>query len=95
VDDVNALGRKSPEAFFKLMGLDETRSDTFQAPPRSNTRDSSFAPNQQKRTWSYYQNLKAKDKALYYSPKIFNQMLRDAEDLGDAFKDGDYKQFGD
>lgn len=96
-DDVNAWAKKSPEAFFRLMGLDSSaKQDSFQAPPRSVTRNDNFAPTSpNKRTWDYYQKLKQKDRTLYYSPKIFNQMLKDAEDLGEAFKDGDYKQFGD
>lgn len=95
-DEVNALARRSPEAFFRVMGMNEQKQDNmFQTPPRSATRSDNFSPTNNKRTWTYYQNLKKQDRNLYYSPKIFNQMLKDAEDLGDAFKDGDYKAFGD
>lgn len=93
---VNELARTSPEAFFRIMGMDApSQNNQFQSPPRSVQRSDSFAPSTNKRTWSYYQDLKKKDRALYYSPKIYNQMLKDAEDLGDAFKDGDFKAFGD
>lgn len=94
--EVNDLARKSPEAFFRVMGINQMNQDnTFQTPPRSVSRSDSFAPSVPKRTWKYYQDLKRTDANLYYSPKIFNQMLKDAEELGDAFKDGDYKRFGD
>jgi len=95
-DEVNALARRSPEAFFRVMGMTGQRQDnTFQTPPKSAMRSDSFSPTTNKRTWTYYQNLKKTDRNLYYSPKIFNQMLKDAEDLGPAFKDGDYSAFGD
>lgn len=95
-DEVNALARRSPEAFFRVMGMTGQKQDnTFQTPPRSAMRSDSFSPTTNKRTWTYYQNLKKQDRNLYYSPKIFNQMLKDAEDLGPAFKDGDYSAFGD
>lgn len=93
--EVNSLARKSPEAFFRVMGFTDNVRETFQSPTRSSMRSDTFSPTTNKRTWAYYQDLKKKDRNLYYSPKIFNQMLKDAEDLGDAFKDGDYKAFGD
>lgn len=95
--EVNDLAKRSPEAFFRVMGINQqmNQDNTFQTPPRSVSRSDSFAPSVPKRTWKYYQDLKRTDANLYYSPKIFNQMLKDAEDLGDAFKDGDYKRFGD
>lgn len=94
--EVNDLAKKSPEAFFRVMGINQMNQDnTFQTPPRSVSRSDSFAPTVVKRGWDYYQKLKRSDPNLYYSPKIFNQMLKDAEELGDAFKDGDYKRFGD
>lgn len=89
-DDVNALAKKSPEAFFRTFGLDQQQQDSFQSPPRNQIRNDSFSPNVPKRTWSYYQDIKKKDKALYYSPKIIAQMHRDHAELGQTFEDGDY-----
>ena len=90
VDDVNALARKSPKAFFKTLGLDEASHNGFDAPPRSGVRNDSFAPQAKKRTWSYYQDIKKSDPKLYWDPKTQIQMQKDAISLGDDFKDGDF-----
>ncbi len=42
------------------------------------------------RTWSYYENLRKTDKRKYIDPKTHAQMLKDATELGDAFRDGDF-----
>lgn len=87
---VNNLAKTSPEAFFRLMGLDQTRDTTNIAPPRSERRNDSFIPKTQKRTWSWYQDLKVKNPAEYWAPKTQLQMHKDAETLGAAFEDGDF-----
>ena len=85
VEDVNTLAKKSPEAFFRMMGLnDQPRSD-YQSPPRSVQRNDSFAPKTQRRDWNYYQELKKTNPLLYLDPKIAVQMEKDAAELGDAF----------
>lgn len=90
-EDVNALARKSPDAFFRLMGLDlKEQKDSYQAPPKSSQRSDSFAPKVEKRTWSYYQNMRKNDPTLYYNPKTNDQMVKDAKTLGKEFEDGDY-----
>lgn len=86
-DEVDALARRNPKAFFRTFGLDEVRSmESFQTPPNSG-RSSTFAPNVQKRTMSYYQNLKKAQPDLYLDPKIAKQMDKDALALGEAFFD--------
>jgi hypothetical protein len=40
---------------------------------------------QKQRTWQFYQELKKTDRDRYLSPKTQDQMVRDAEDLGEAF----------
>jgi len=83
-NDVNDLAKKSPEAFFRMMNLNDTK-DPFQAPPRSNQRNDSFAPKVSKRDYNYYQELKKTNPRLYLDPKIAVQMHNDAIELGDAF----------
>lgn len=91
-DFVNDLARKHPQVLFKTLGLDSPRqSETFQAPPQSRNRSDPFAPNVPKRTWSYYEKLRKSEPARYYDPKIQDQMFKDAESLGDSFKDGDWR----
>lgn len=91
-DYVNELARRSPNAFFKTLGIaQDVRQDGFQAPPKSSQRSDSFAPTgAQKRTWSYYQDMKKTNPRLYYDPKIAVQMHNDAITLGEAFQDGDF-----
>lgn len=91
-DFVNGLARKHPEVLFRTLGITgERRQETFQAPPQSSNH---FVPNTQERTWSYYQKLREKDPQAYHSPKIQDQMFKDAARLGDKFQDGDWRQFG-
>lgn len=96
-DYVNDLARRSPEAFFRTMGLNEPeRKDNFQPPFKSNQRSDSFnQKGSQKRTWAYYQELKKTNPKLYYDPKIVVQMDKDYQDLGKVFEDGDFKAYGD
>lgn len=96
VDDMNALAKKSPTAFFKTLGMDQpVQTEGFQTPPRTNLRNDSFLPKGgPKRTWSYYQDLKKKDRNLYYDPKTNIQMEKDRQALGVEFEDGDFNKFG-
>jgi hypothetical protein len=90
-DDMAALARKSPTAFFKTVGLDSSRPpENFQTPPRSEQISTSFKPRTEKRTWNWYQNLKKQDPKTYHSREITLQMHKDAQELGEAFKDGDF-----
>jgi len=83
--DVNDLAKKSPEAFFRMMNLNEGTKESFQAPPRSNQRMDNFAPKVQKRDYNYYQELKKTNPRLYLDPKIAVQMHNDAVELGESF----------
>lgn len=96
-NSVNELARKSPNAFLKTFGLDQpAQTESFQSPPRNSGRMDKFSPKgSSERTWSYYQNLKKTNPDLYRDPKITVQMYKDAELLGDAFKDGDFHAYGD
>lgn len=96
VDDMNALAKKSPTAFFKTLGLDQPpQTENFQAPPRTSQRSDTFSPKGgPKRTWAYYQKLKETNRNLYYDPKTNVQMEKDRQALGAEFEDGDFHKFG-
>lgn len=82
---INEIAAESPEAIFRLVGLESTPKENFQAPPR-NAQAPSFAPRgQPKRDWNYYQELKKTKPDLYLDPKIAVQMHNDAIAQGDAF----------
>jgi hypothetical protein len=90
---VTDLAKKHPTVLLKTLGLDQPQKhEQFQTPPRSN---STFTPKgQQKRTWTYYQELRKKDPNAFYDPKTNIQMQKDYLNLGSEFEDGDFKRFG-
>jgi len=88
---VNDLAKKHPQVLLKTLGVDQQQSkETFDSPIRNQTRSDNFAPSTNKRTWSFYQEMKKKNPSQYLDSKTQVQMLRDRTELGDAFKDGDY-----
>jgi hypothetical protein len=93
----NNLARDNPTVFYRMFGLDtQVQQQNFQTPPRSTRISDNFnQKGSQKRTWSYYQDLKAKNPKIYYDPKIAVQMDKDMQELGTAFMDGDFKVYGD
>jgi len=91
-DLFNGLARKHPELVIKTLGLDVRQDNSFQTPPPSS--QGHYAPSGNKRTNSYYQNLRKTDPIAYRSPKIQDQMYKDAVSLGDAFNDGDWNTLG-
>lgn len=90
-EDVNSLAKKSPDAFFRMLGLNTQEKDLFMAPPRSDLRNDNYAPKTVKRTWSWYQAEKAKNPKWYWNPQTQLQMHRDSESLGSSFEDGDFQ----
>lgn len=90
-EDFHALAKKSPTALFKTLGLDQTKQDNFLPSFTSSQRNDNFAPTgAKKRTWSYYQELKKSNPQLYFDRNTAVQMTKDAIELGDAFRDGNY-----
>jgi hypothetical protein len=84
-EDVNALAKKSPEAFFRIMDLNEHKAENFQAPPRSNQRNDNFAPKgQPKRDYAFYQEMKKTNPKLYLDKQIAVQMHNDVISMGEA-----------
>lgn len=87
---VNDMARKSPAAFFRLLGIDnQTSNNNFQTPPRSQQRPTTFAPQVQKRTWSYYQKMRKEQPEVYHDPKTAVQMHKDAQEMGEMFFDSE------
>lgn len=93
-DFVNELARKHPQVLFRTLGLDAPKQDnSFQAPLQSTQRRDPFAPTA-KRTNAFYQKMRKDQPELYRSPKIQDQMFKDAVELGSAFEDGDWNSYG-
>lgn len=93
-DFVNDLARKHPAVLFRTLGLEGQKApESFSAPLPSSQRRDPFAGTE-KRTNAWYQKLRKTDPVAYRSPKIQDQMLKDAILLGDAFEDGDWNAYG-
>lgn len=88
-DEVNAMARKNPSLFYKTFDLNAPVNDNnFQTPPKSNVRNTTFAPRQvEKRTQSYYNKLLKENPRAYLDPKIAIQMDNDSQALGAEFFD--------
>lgn len=84
-EEINSLAKKSPQAFFRTMGITEQGKDLFMAPPKSGIRNDQFSPKTVKRDWNFYENMRKTNPSDYKDPKTQLQMHRDAEALGDAF----------
>lgn len=89
--EFNLMAKTQPKLLIKTLGLDApAQRENFQSPPRSSQRNDNFAPKTAKRTWQYYEDLRKKDPVAYLSPKTTVQMMKDYEELGSDFEDGDF-----
>lgn len=85
-DFLNNIAATSPKAFLQL--LPQGKSEGVFTPPPSNTTQQQFQPTGGKaKPLSHYNQLKAEDKAKYFSPAVQNQMYKDAMELKEAFYD--------
>ncbi len=80
---LSALASESPTAFMTLIGEPKPQFKPIVS-GTINTESARFS-NPAERNWSYYQELRKKDKALYYSPKTQQQMMQDKQRLGANF----------
>jgi hypothetical protein len=83
------LAAESPSAFYRLVGLDaqKPQSNTY-SPLPSSVNQAAFAPNVTgERTQTFYEKIKKDDPRTYWSPKVQNEMHRDAQRLGAKFFD--------
>lgn len=88
IDEVNTMAKKNPNLFSKTFDLNSQKPVDFQAPPRGKERSDNFAPRApEKRTWSYYQQMRKKDPQAWLDPKIAVQMEKDSQALGKDFFD--------
>lgn len=95
-EEFDELAARSPKAFIRTLGLeDQPVRQPFQAPPSSTYNSATFKPATEKRTWSYYQDLKAKNPQAWLDPKIQTQMYHDSQRLGADFADGDFNTYNE
>lgn len=75
------LARRQPQAFFKLLGLDEVKQRPDVVTPPSNT----FKPTgnaSPEKTYSYYENIRKTKPSEYWKPAVQNEMMKQLENLG-------------
>lgn len=77
------IGLDSPEALFRMLGLNNVTATPSRSAPAS--RHSAPPPGSGERDQSYYERLKATNPTEYFTPKIQNQMMKDAIRLRDSF----------
>lgn len=83
---VNNLAAEQPQAFLKIFGENRGMNDlAFTTPPKGNLPN--HGPVVRERTEAYYNQLRDKDPVAYWSPKVQNQLHKDALDLGERFFD--------
>lgn len=91
-DTVNYLAETAPKAFFKTLGLEQAKTETFIAPP---PRSPFFALKaKEEETWSYWQRMRKDNPTLYNNPKTQEQMMKAYQRLGSKFEDGDFLAYG-
>jgi chaperonin cofactor prefoldin len=86
------IAKSNPDLVLKALGVDKPKDQGFTPPPKNTT---GFTPQpEQKRTWSYYQDLYKANPSLKYDRNTNVQMQKDYVALGNAFEDGDFHRFG-
>lgn len=87
VEFLQDAAAKSPKAFFTVIGLDEKAVNA--SPTRSDVNPQAFSqsnPGQVKAgTYKFYESLRKSNPSAYFSPKIQNQMHREALEKGSSF----------
>lgn len=87
IDYLKKIAHDTPSVFFNLVGLDKVSAPVPGVAPRSSVQAPPAGTGE--RTKSHYDRLKAANPVEYFSPKIQNQMYKDAMRLGESFFDKD------
>lgn len=74
----------NPKLVVNLVHANQPKKEAYLTPP-SNALNPNLAPQNEERTWAYYQKLKSKDAKYYESKDVQAQMHRDALRLKDRF----------
>jgi hypothetical protein len=85
VDEMKELASKNPKAFLRLVGTDEKTVSSGNLVGGSQRSESGTISNADVRNFAYYNKLRKENKKLYYSPKVQQQLMKDAESMKEAF----------
>jgi hypothetical protein len=84
-EDVQALARKTPKAFFQLLGITPTQNTNVSPNPVSRASEGTTFSGSGEKTFSYYEKIRKTDQRRYMSPQIQNEILAQAFKLGANF----------
>lgn len=88
---LNSMAKSNPAAFFRLIGLDGTKApvETFRAPPSSvmNSDAMVHRPSTGLKTQKYYNDLRKKDPANFYTTEVQMELHNNALKMGPEFFD--------
>lgn len=85
IEDADALARKSPTALFNALGLDVTKRETFQAPPKSTGSFMTKTPELTR--YSQYKELRKANPKLYTDRNFQIEIEKKAQEIGEQFFD--------
>lgn len=77
-DDIKLLAKKSPDAVFNALGLNQQQTD-FQAPPRSSMRSDNLTRDPGVRDAVFYEKMRREEPKKYFSQQMSTQRLKDMD----------------
>jgi hypothetical protein len=77
-EDLKFLAKRSPDAVFNTLNLNQPR-DISQSPPRGSLRTDSFSPQTDIPDALFYEKMRQTDPKKYYSEKVSIQRLKDMD----------------
>lgn len=80
--EVDALAKKSPQAVFKLLGIDGSKTPNPAPAARANP---GTAGRTNTKNFAYYENLRKTAPQKYNDPRGYAEMMKTAEQMGDDF----------
>lgn len=86
VDFLQSAAAKSPKAFFVQLGLESQAQNALAPRSDVNVQSLNYSnPGIKEGTYEWYRQIQKTNPGVYFSPKIQNQLMKDALRLGDAF----------
>lgn len=86
-DWLNDLAARSPQAFYKMLGIEDTPAAPIVA-PQTVVNPAATAHRGQVKDWNYYKQIMKTDPAKFNSPAIQKEMFESARQLGPNFNPG-------
>lgn len=82
VEEMQQFASKNPKGFFRLMNMDSTRKESGSFVGGGQRSESVPPKNANPRNFAHYQDLRRKNKGLYFNPKTQQAMMDDLTSMG-------------